>query len=100
VITPTPHAEGCVLPVRAMPGARKEGVQGVYAGALKLAVQAPPERGKANKALIALLRKLLGVKRSQIELLSGQTSHDKRFLVRDLTPEELRRRLLLVTTAS
>ncbi len=94
MIAITPHVEGCVLPVRAQPGARKQGVQGEHAGALKLAVRAPPERGKANKALIELLGQLLDVRRGQIELLSGATDRDKRFLIRGLTAEEVRRRII------
>jgi uncharacterized protein (TIGR00251 family) len=83
------HAEGCVLPVRAQPGARKTGVLGEQAGALKIAVTAPPEDGRANRALTQALRDLLGLKRSQVELLSGETSREKRFLIRGVTKEEL-----------
>ncbi|HLN28471.1 MAG TPA: DUF167 domain-containing protein [Gemmataceae bacterium] len=87
------HAEGLVLPVRAQPGARKAGVLGEYAGALKIAVLAPPEDGRANRALVDLLRELLRVKRSQVELLSGTTARDKRFLIRSLSRAELEERL-------
>jgi uncharacterized protein (TIGR00251 family) len=87
------HAEGLILPVRAQPGARKNGVLGEQAGALKVAVTAPPEDGRANKALLETLRELLRLKRSQLELLSGETSRDKRFLVRALTRAELESRL-------
>ena len=90
------HAEGCVLPVRAQPGARKAGVLGEQGGALKVAVTAPPEDGRANKALVESLREVLGVKRSQVELLSGQTSRDKRSLIRGLSPAGLRERLAAV----
>ncbi len=83
------HAEGCVLPVRAQPGARKVGVLGEQAGALKVAVAEPPEDGKANKELTEALRQLLGLKRSQVELLSGATSRDKKFLIRGVTAAEL-----------
>jgi uncharacterized protein (TIGR00251 family) len=83
------HAEGCVLPVRAQPGARKAGVLGEQAGALKVAVTAPPEDGRANKALLEVLREALGLKRSQVELLSGATSRDKRFLIRGVSGPEL-----------
>src|SRR5437764_4799274 len=85
MIVITEHPEGCVLPVRAQPGARKAGVLGEQAGALKVAVTAPPEDGRANKALVEALRELLELKRSQIELLSGQTSRDKRFLLRGVS---------------
>ncbi len=87
------HAEGVVLPVRAQPNAKRAGVQGERNGALKVAVTAPPEDGRANEALVEVLREALGVKRSQIELLSGQTSRDKKFLVRGLSADEVLSRL-------
>lgn len=93
MIAVTEHAEGCVLPVRAQPGARRAGVQGEQAGALKIAVTEPPEDGRANRALVEVLRKALGVKRSQVELIGGQTSRDKRFLIRGMTRGELESRL-------
>ncbi len=82
-----------MLPVRAQPGARRVGVQGEQAGALKIAVSAPPEDGRANQALVEVLRKALGVRRSQIELIGGQTSRDKRFLIRGVARAELESRL-------
>jgi uncharacterized protein (TIGR00251 family) len=93
MIEVTAHAEGCVLPVRAQPGARKAGVLGAQAGALKVAVTAPPEDGLANKALTELLRDALDLKRSQVELVGGATRRDKRFLIRGLVPAELQERL-------
>jgi uncharacterized protein len=90
------HADGCVLPVRAQPGARRNGVQGEQNGALKIAVTAPPEDGRANAALVEALREALQVKRSQIELLSGQTSREKKFLIRGIAKTELEKRLAAV----
>lgn len=87
------HAEGLILPVRAQPGARKNGVQGEQAGKLKVAVTAPADEGRANKALLEVLRDVLNLKRSQIELLSGATSRDKKFFVRGLSAQELAARV-------
>jgi uncharacterized protein len=92
------HAEGLVLPVRAQPGARRNGVQGEQAGMLKVSVTAPPEDGRANQALVELLREVLGLKRSQVELLSGQTSREKKFLIRGLARPELEARILALLT--
>ena len=87
------HAAGTILPVRARPGARRNEIRGEQNGTLKVCVTQSPEKGKANKALIALLAKELRLRKSQIELLAGETSHDKRFLVRDLTPDEVSERI-------
>src|SRR4051794_13778279 len=93
MIALTDHAEGVLLPVRAQPNARRAGVVGEQNGALKVAVTAPPEDGRANAALAEVLREALGLKRSQLELTSGQTSRDKRFLIRSVSREELTARL-------
>lgn len=87
------HAEGSILPVRAQPGARKNAVVGEHGGALKVAVAAPPEDGRANEAITDLLRDWLELKRSQVELIGGKTNRNKHFLIRGLTPDELATRV-------
>jgi uncharacterized protein (TIGR00251 family) len=93
MIALTAHAAGTILPVKAQPGARRTAIVGVHAGALRVAVAAPPEKGKANAAIVALLAETLGCKASQVTLLTGATGRQKRFLIAGSTPEELRRRL-------
>ncbi len=83
------HAEGCILAVRAQPGARRSAIVGVQGAALKVAVAAPPDQGKANKALVLLLAEKLSLKKSQVELLAGAASRDKKFLVRGLSAAAL-----------
>jgi len=75
---------GVILPVRAHAGARRNSILGIRAGALRVAVTAAPEKGKANQAIIALLSKTLGVSKSSIEIVSGETSSQKRLLVRNI----------------
>jgi uncharacterized protein (TIGR00251 family) len=88
------HAEGCVLAVRAQPGARRNAVVGEQAGALKVAVTAPPDQGRANKALVLVLCEYLGLKKAQVELLSGASSRSKKFLLRGLRSETVATQLL------
>ncbi len=89
----TPHAEGCVLSVRAQPGARRSAVIGEQASALKVAVTAPPDKGRANEAIVEVLAEAFGLKRSQIELVAGPTSRQKKFLVRGISPADLTAKL-------
>jgi hypothetical protein len=80
---------GVTLAVRAQPGAKKTAITGVYGqGAmaqLKIAVQAPPLEGRANQALIAFLAETFGVPKNEVELVTGELSRSKVFLLRGVT---------------
>jgi uncharacterized protein (TIGR00251 family) len=78
---------GVTLTVRALPGAkRKTAILGVYCEGekerLKIAVQAPAIEGRANSALIEFLADKFGVAKSYVELVSGELSRSKVFLIR------------------
>ena len=79
-------AGGVTLAVRAQPGARKTAIVGVYgegaAAQLKIAVHAPPVEGKANAELIAFLAEMFGLPKNKIEIVSGELSRSKVFLLR------------------
>ena len=89
MIAVTAHSEGCVISVRAQPGAKKSAILGERNGALRIAVSAVPERGKANDAIVELLAELLRCKRSQVTILTGMTSRAKAFLISGMTPESV-----------
>jgi uncharacterized protein len=82
---------GVIIPVRAHAGARQNAVLGTRQGMLRVAVTAAPEKGKANRAIIGLLSEFFGVPKSAIELISGETAAQKRFLVHDAMLDEIRR---------
>ncbi len=73
----TKTATGATFRVRVQPGASKNEIVGMQEDVLKIKISAPPVQGKANKVLIQFLAKQLGVKRSQVEILSGHTSRIK-----------------------
>jgi uncharacterized protein (TIGR00251 family) len=91
------HPEGTILPVRAHAGAKRNAVTGIRAASLHVSVTQAPEKGKANKAIVALLAQSLGLRKSQLELLTGETSPQKRFLVRNIFPAELKTRIEQLT---
>jgi uncharacterized protein (TIGR00251 family) len=82
-----------LLKVRLQPGASANALAGEFGGALKMKVTAPPERGKANRAAVGLLAKLVGVKKSAVAIVRGGHSKDKLFSIRGLRKEELFKRL-------
>ena len=85
------------LAVRAQPGAKKTAIVGVYgegeAAQLKIAVQAPPVEGRANEALIAFLVELFGVPKRSVEIVSGDLSRSKVFLIRGVDADRVRKAL-------
>ena len=58
-------------------------------------VGAPPERGKANEAVLALLAEVLAVPRSSVALVSGGGSRDKIVELAGIEPAEIDRRLAI-----
>lgn len=99
MIAITGDSAGSVIGVRAQPGARKNSVLGEHNGLLKVAVTAPADKGRANEALIELLAAAFGVKRSQVELIAGRTSREKKFLIRDTPVADLERKIAQVSAA-
>ncbi len=89
----TTTADGVLLAVQARPKASRNGVVGVHAGRLKVAVTAAPEKGKANAAVLDVLAKALDLKRSQLALATGEANPRKTVAVTGLDAEELRRRI-------
>ncbi len=81
--------EGVTLAVRAQPGAKRTAIAGIYgegaAAQLKVAVNAPPTEGRANEALIAFLAGTFALPKSAVELVSGEFSRSKVFLLRGMT---------------
>jgi uncharacterized protein (TIGR00251 family) len=84
------QSDGVMLPVRVQPGARRNGIVGAHGGALKIAVTQAPEKGKANEGVVEELCAALKLRRAQVELISGATARQKRFLIRGIGLEDLR----------
>ena len=68
---------GVTIQLRAQPGARRSALELTAEGALKAAVTAPPEDGKANAAVIALLAEAWRLPKSSFDVMRGATARDK-----------------------
>ncbi len=73
------------FPIRVVPSASKSEIVGELDGSLKLRIASPPVDGAANAEIIRFLAKKLGVPRSDVEIVSGQNSKNKRILIQNLS---------------
>lgn len=70
-----------VFSVRVIPRSSKSEIVGEYDGALKVKLNSPPVDGAANAELVKLLAKEFDVSKSQVEILSGNTSNLKQIKI-------------------
>ncbi len=82
--------------VHAQPGASRNQIVGLHAESLKIKVKAPPEEGKANAELCAYIAGLIGVAKSRVNVVSGQSSRAKVVELSGVTLQHLSGTQLLV----
>ena len=76
------HPEGIIFKIFVQPRSAKNMIVGLHGDALKLKLTAPPVDNAANKMCIKFLAKSLGISKSQLEIISGQTSRTKQVRLR------------------
>jgi len=87
--------QALTLDVKLTAGAKKEEIGGFMKdGTLKVGLRAKPIRGQANRALIELLAKVLGIQKDDIEIISGMRSNRKKIKLTSISEIELQSRLM------
>jgi uncharacterized protein (TIGR00251 family) len=81
------------LSVKVIPKSSRNGIAGWMGEVLKVYVTAPPERGKANEAVEALLAEALGLSHKQIRIVSGMKSTRKVVEIDSLEEADIYRQL-------
>jgi uncharacterized protein (TIGR00251 family) len=84
----------CDIRIRVIPRAAREEITGERGESITIKLTAAPVKGAANKALLQFLSKRLGVSRSDISIIGGETSRDKRLRVEGLDEATVRGKLL------
>lgn len=78
------------LKVKVVPGASRSQVVGWLGDALKVKVTAPPEKGRANAAIVTLLAKALGISADHVEIASGHASPLKTITITGLDDDAIK----------
>ena len=81
--------DAATFAVKVVPRASKNQIVGKEGGAIKIRLNAPPVEGKANEALVKFLAETLGVRRAQIEIVTGHASRHKIVRVRGVTANQI-----------
>ncbi|MGA8203530.1 MAG: DUF167 domain-containing protein [Woeseiaceae bacterium] len=90
---PTLSPVGVKLQVKVVAGSSRSCIAGWLGDTLRIRVSAPPERGKANAAVEALLSETLGLSVSEVKIVSGTSSPRKVVRILGLSEAEIRRKL-------
>ncbi len=85
--------EELILKVKVEPRSSRSSIVGMYGDSLKVKLTSSPVEGKANKALIKFLAKVLGVRKNRIEIVAGEKSLDKIVAIHDMSAREVQERI-------
>jgi uncharacterized protein (TIGR00251 family) len=89
----TPAAPACLLHIKAVPGARRDEIAGPLGDRLKVRISAPPEGGRANKAICALIAVRVGIRAGAVSVVRGQTNPEKTLRIAGVPAEVAAERL-------
>jgi len=91
----TAHTNTVNLHLKVTPNARVSEIAGYIDGTLHVKIAAPPVKGKANRELTAFLSHVLGINKSALSIIKGQTNRNKVITIEGLNHEDIMKRLSL-----
>lgn len=85
------HNDAIRLTVKVIPGSSRSEFAGLYGDTYKIRINAPPEKGKANKALVDFLSEEFHIKKIDVQIQTGQTSRIKQILLRGVSSRDVQK---------
>jgi uncharacterized protein (TIGR00251 family) len=88
-LTANSYSKSNWLAVKVTPNASRNEIMGFTDGVLQVRIAASPVKGKANKELIDFLSKALGLRKSSVSIVKGQTSRNKVVAIEGISRDEI-----------
>lgn len=88
-------SEDLTISIRVVPRASRSEIVGMIEGTLKVRIAAPPVDGAANSEIIKLFSKTFGIAKSDIAIISGETSRNKRIKFANLSQSKFDEKIIL-----
>jgi uncharacterized protein len=86
---------GSAISVRITPRSSRNEIQEILDdGTVKIRITASPVEGQANQALLEFLSSILGVSKSRLEIVAGQTGREKIITVEEMSSQDVQRKIL------
>jgi hypothetical protein len=83
------HPQGTVVCLHVQPRSSRNQIVGLHGESLKIKLTSPPVEGAANKCCCEYLAKIFGIPKSEVSLVAGDKSRQKRILLQGLQPGEV-----------
>jgi uncharacterized protein len=77
------------ISLKVVPSSSRDSIVGWLGESLKIKVKDPPEKGKANTAVINLIATKLGIDKRSISIFSGESSSSKILEIADLDDAQI-----------
>ncbi len=87
------HGSDVLLSIKAVPGASRDQIAGILGDRLKIRISAPPEGGKANKAICKLIAQALDLKPNAVTIESGHSSAEKTLRIANVSADVISSKL-------
>ena len=78
-----------VIKVKVIPRSSRNQILGIHGDTFKIKLTSPPVDGKANKSLVALFAKFLGIPKKNITITAGEHSREKYLQIRGISREDI-----------
>jgi uncharacterized protein (TIGR00251 family) len=89
----SPAGDGVLIRLKVVPGASRTESAGLHGDRYRLRIAAPPEGGKANRAVCTFLAATLGVPARAVRIVHGPGAPLKTAEVRGVSPATVAHRL-------
>ena len=93
MIKSTLYRDMASISLKIAPNSSSNKILKIENGILKIAINGPPEKGKANQEVIKFLSKILDIKKSSIFIVQGELSRNKLVAFEDFSVEEIEKKI-------
>ncbi len=87
--------QGIIINLKVIPNSSKNEIAGIFNNSIKVKINTPPDKGRANDKLISFLSEKLDIKKSDIIILKGEKNKEKKLLIKSYDINKIEKNLFI-----